>query len=32
MSSQTEENYLKSLYSLADQKGEVSISELSQFT
>ncbi len=28
MSSQTEENYLKSLYALAEQKGEVSISEL----
>jgi DtxR family Mn-dependent transcriptional regulator len=29
MYSQAEENYLKSLYTLADQKGEVSISELS---
>ena len=29
MTSQTEENYLKSLFTLSDKKGEVSISELS---
>jgi DtxR family Mn-dependent transcriptional regulator len=30
MASQTEENYLKALFSLADEKGEISVSELSR--